>query len=427
MAQAAVPGRKSVDVRARKGYYAPSDDGDAGHRRPGVDSALQEALDSPYEIGTIPLRMTHFVGDETTLGKAHVEVVTEVDLRGLDLEPREGRYLGGFEFLLVTAHRETGESFRYDQKVEMKLLPATRDRLRKTWFPVRREFDLQPGGYQAKIVVRDVRSGRVATVVHRFEVPEIAAFRVSTPSSPTAAGRGTRVTIGEVYDARGNVLIELAREYRRMVSYNQMPQICATPSSRRRTRTSSPTRASTTARCRGSCRKRRRARWAVAEGWLRIPAAASPRWLDPHPAARARLLPPGPDAQSRTATSLVRDSLALRLCPRPGRLRHQQAARKLEEVRLTLWLENEMRRRYGSHEQAKREIFARYASFIYLGNGRYGFAAASEYYFGKTLSSYTMADAGEAALLAGISKSPGTTRRDPATRDRCTGATRSWP
>ena len=65
-----------------------------------------------------------------------------------------------------------------------------------------------------------------------------------------------------------------------------------------------------------------------------------------------------------------------------------------------------MRRRYGSQEQAKREIFARYASFIYLGNGRYGFAAASEYYFGKPLSSYTPEDAGKAALLAAISKSP---------------------
>jgi penicillin-binding protein 1A len=80
--------------------------------------------------------------------------------------------------------------------------------------------------------------------------------------------------------------------------------------------------------------------------------------------------------------------------------------RKLEEVRLSLWLEEEMRRRYGSREQAKREIFARSASFHYLGNGRYGFAAASEYYFGKPLSSYTASDAGEAALLAGIAKSP---------------------
>ncbi|HSN57174.1 MAG TPA: transglycosylase domain-containing protein [Candidatus Sulfomarinibacteraceae bacterium] len=80
--------------------------------------------------------------------------------------------------------------------------------------------------------------------------------------------------------------------------------------------------------------------------------------------------------------------------------------RKMEEVRLTLWLEQEMRRRCGSQEQAKREIFARYASFIYLGNGRYGFAAASEYYFDKTVSSYTPDDAGNAALLAAISKAP---------------------
>jgi VWFA-related protein len=176
-----LPGRKKVQIRARKGYYAPSDDEDTGGHKKGVDPVFQEALDSPYEMTGIPLRMTHFVGEETILGKARVEVVTEVDLRALDLEPQGGRYLGGLDFLLVAAHRESGEFFRYDQKVGLKLLPATRDRLRKTWFPIRREFELRPGGYQAKIVVRDERSGRVATVVHRFEVPDLTEFRVSTP------------------------------------------------------------------------------------------------------------------------------------------------------------------------------------------------------------------------------------------------------
>jgi penicillin-binding protein 1A len=80
--------------------------------------------------------------------------------------------------------------------------------------------------------------------------------------------------------------------------------------------------------------------------------------------------------------------------------------RKLEEVRLALWLEEAMLKQYGTREQAKREIFARYASFIYLGSGRYGFGAASEYYFDKPLASYTPLDAGRAALLAGIGKSP---------------------
>jgi penicillin-binding protein 1A len=87
--------------------------------------------------------------------------------------------------------------------------------------------------------------------------------------------------------------------------------------------------------------------------------------------------------------------------------------RKMEEVRLTFWLEEELRRQFGSKAKAKREIFARYASFIYLGSGRYGYAAASEYYFGRDLESLTPQDAGDAALLAAIGKSPEAYTPDP--------------
>jgi penicillin-binding protein 1A len=80
---------------------------------------------------------------------------------------------------------------------------------------------------------------------------------------------------------------------------------------------------------------------------------------------------------------------------------------KIEEMRLSLWVEGEMRKRFGSKRRAKEELLARYASLIYLGNGRYGFAAASQYYFGKPVSELTEADADKAALLAGITKSPG--------------------
>jgi len=86
-----------------------------------------------------------------------------------------------------------------------------------------------------------------------------------------------------------------------------------------------------------------------------------------------------------------------------------------------------MRRNYGTKEQAKREIFARSASYHYLGNGRYGLAAASEYYFGKPLSSYTLADAAQAASLAGISKSPRDYAPAPGNPRSLRAATRSWP
>lgn len=80
---------------------------------------------------------------------------------------------------------------------------------------------------------------------------------------------------------------------------------------------------------------------------------------------------------------------------------------KIEGMRLALWIEREMLKRYGDRRRAKEELFSRYASLVYMGNGRYGLAAASDYYFQKPIETFTVDDADKAALLAGITKSPG--------------------
>jgi len=79
--------------------------------------------------------------------------------------------------------------------------------------------------------------------------------------------------------------------------------------------------------------------------------------------------------------------------------------RKVEEIRLSLWVEEQMQIHFGSKRRAKEEILARYASLIYMGNGQYGFAKGAEYYFGRPLGTLTIEDADKAALLAGIAKS----------------------
>jgi VWFA-related protein len=175
--------RKGVDVRARKGYYAPLEGGKAPKPpKPGTaDPAIQQAVDSPFDMDGIPLRMTAYAMNEALLGKAHVVVATDVDIRSFGFEEKDGRFLDTLEFLLVVAHRESGEYFRYDQNVDMKLLPETREKIAKTWYTVARDFDLVAGGYQAKIVVRDKKTGKIGTVIHEFEVPDQGSFRVSDP------------------------------------------------------------------------------------------------------------------------------------------------------------------------------------------------------------------------------------------------------
>lgn len=173
--------RPGLTLRARKGYYAPLEGGKARERKPGsADPDIQAALDSPFERQQVPLRMTALVHDETLLGKANVLVAADVDVRGFDFEQRDGRALGTLEFLMVVAHRESGEFFRYDQQVDMRLLPDTRARLGRQWFKLVRDFELAAGGYQAKLVVRDKRSGRIGTVIHDFEVPDLAQWRASS-------------------------------------------------------------------------------------------------------------------------------------------------------------------------------------------------------------------------------------------------------
>src|SRR5271169_5864524 len=68
--------------------------------------------------------------------------------------------------------------------------------------------------------------------------------------------------------------------------------------------------------------------------------------------------------------------------------------RKAQEMLLGLQIE----RRY-----TKPQIFTMYANQVYLAHGNYGFAAASEFYFGKTVSDLNLQ---QAALLAGMVNGP---------------------
>ena len=68
--------------------------------------------------------------------------------------------------------------------------------------------------------------------------------------------------------------------------------------------------------------------------------------------------------------------------------------RKIYEILLTTKLE---------HMLSKDQIFEIYLNQIYLGNRAYGFAAASEAYFGKPIKDISIA---EAAMLAGLPKAP---------------------
>jgi len=74
--------------------------------------------------------------------------------------------------------------------------------------------------------------------------------------------------------------------------------------------------------------------------------------------------------------------------------RDKTYTRKLNEIFLALKIEEEL---------GKEEILALYLNKIFLGHRAYGFAAASQVYYGKTLGEISLA---QTALLAGLPKAP---------------------
>jgi len=235
----------------------------------------------------------------------------------------------------------------------------------------------------------------------RSDLPDIEAFaRFEFP------------TIGTVYDANGQPLIELAKEYRKITKYEDIPPIvrdAIIAAEDKNFFSHSGVDYSVIPRVLGKVRIRALAARFIGLG--RQDEVESPALLPQGGSTITQQLVRGHFLKDLTAKENSSQLLYAGIFPHSlsslvGARTVNMLVRKLEEIRLSLWIEKEMQKRFGSKRNAKEEILARYASFIYLGNGQYGFATAAEYYFGRPLATFTADDADKAALLAGIAKSP---------------------
>jgi VWFA-related protein len=173
--------RPGTIVRARRGYFAPSDtpqrEGAKASSR--TDPQIQYGLDAPTPLDGIPLRMTAYVLEQASLGRAKVLIAADADVSKVEFTETEGRLRGALDTLAVTARRETADVFRNDQKVDLERKPGPV--ASPSWYTIVREFELPAGGYQAKLVVRDTTSKRMGTLSHEFVVPPLDALRISSP------------------------------------------------------------------------------------------------------------------------------------------------------------------------------------------------------------------------------------------------------
>ena len=178
--------RPGLAVHARKGYFALPPEAAATDARkpakPGTTSPLlQRALDAPFEVQSIPLRVAAYTLDLGKKDAASVLVATEVDIRRLGFERQKDRYEDRLGFVGVVVDLDSGRRFPVNETIALHLTQKSHDAYAQSWYPLVRDFQLPSGTYQAHVAVLDENSRRLGSVVHEFEVPALSGFRVSTP------------------------------------------------------------------------------------------------------------------------------------------------------------------------------------------------------------------------------------------------------
>ena len=255
--------------------------------------------------------------------------------------------------------------------------------------------------YATAIMAALVSIGFYHVYFDRSDLPDIEAFaRFEFP------------TIGTVYDAKGQPLIELAKEYRKITKYQDIPPIvrdAIIATEDKHFFSHGGFDYSVIPRLLAKVRIGALAARLI--GFRGQDEVESPALLPQGGSTITQQLVRGYFLKKLTTKENSNELRYAGIFPRSlssllGARTVNMLVRKLEEIRLSLWIEKEMQQRFGSKRNAKEEILARYASFIYMGNSQYGFATAAEYYFGRSLATFTADDADEAALLAGIAKSP---------------------
>lgn len=160
-------GKQKFSIQARHGYYAPRTIADPGEA---AKEEIQEALFSQDEIHDLPVDMqTQFFKKDPS--QARLAVLTHVDLKGIRFRKAEGRNRD--DLTVATAiFDENGNFVTGGEKiVQMKLLDKTVDRLSRSGFTLKSSFDVKPGTYMVRLVVRDAEGAQMAARNGAVSIP----------------------------------------------------------------------------------------------------------------------------------------------------------------------------------------------------------------------------------------------------------------
>ena len=150
--------KQKYTLQARHGYFAPRANADPEQA---TKEEIQEALFSQEEIHDLPvdLQTQYFKKDEAD---ARLAVLTHLDVKSIRFRKALDR--NNDRLTIVTGIFDENGQFvtGLEKIVDMKLRDTTYDRLSRSGFTVKTSFDVKPGTYLVRLVVRDSEGAQMA-------------------------------------------------------------------------------------------------------------------------------------------------------------------------------------------------------------------------------------------------------------------------
>ena len=156
-----------LNLQARRGYYAPRHLPD-----PEEDAKreIQEAMFSRDEIQDIPLEL-HTQFFKSSDAAANIAVLARVNIRNLRFRKADGRNNDNLTIISGLFDRNGNYVQGMRKVVEMRLLDTTLEKVSNSGITVRTNFNVAPGSYVIRLVVRDSEGQTMAARNGVVEIP----------------------------------------------------------------------------------------------------------------------------------------------------------------------------------------------------------------------------------------------------------------
>jgi VWFA-related protein len=159
-------GKQKWNLQARHGYFAPRGNLDAEET---AKEEIRQAVYSQEEMQDLPLEcQTQFFKDAKG---ARLAVVAHITTKGLKFARAGDRSKDKLTVAMAIFDENGSLVAGVEKIVEMQLRDTTRERLNRSGLRVKSTFDVQPGTFLVRIVVRDSEGAQMAAMNRGVVIP----------------------------------------------------------------------------------------------------------------------------------------------------------------------------------------------------------------------------------------------------------------